>query len=137
MIFDSGKSADPTTTDFKSPEALPPPSGLELPHAAAVVTRASVVAATNSFRTRHFSVVICPTLSGRARPRRALTHGEPRPKCLLLCRKQQGWPYEQRSVCATQVRRAAASPTTASGPGGASEGPGGVQTGQGGVQTAG
>lgn len=55
---------------------------------------------------------------------------------LLLCRKQQRWPYEQRSVCATQIRRTAASPT-AGGPVGASEGSGGAQTCQGGVQTAG
>src|SRR5438874_2415650 len=34
MILDSGKSAEPTMIDLRSPETAPPPSGLELPHAA-------------------------------------------------------------------------------------------------------
>jgi hypothetical protein len=34
--LDSGKSAEPTTIDFKSPEISPPPRGFELPHAAVI-----------------------------------------------------------------------------------------------------
>src|SRR6476659_10867693 len=38
MILLSVKSADPTLIDLRSPEISPPPSGLELPHAAVMRT---------------------------------------------------------------------------------------------------
>src|ERR1700710_121823 len=44
MILDSGKSAEPTAIDLRSPDISPPPSGLELPQAA--VMRARAVAST-------------------------------------------------------------------------------------------
>ena len=42
------KSAEPTTIDLRSPEAAPPPSGLELPHAAVI----SASKATRTARLR-------------------------------------------------------------------------------------
>jgi hypothetical protein len=36
MIFDSGKSAEPTMIDLRSPDTDPPPSGFELPQAAVI-----------------------------------------------------------------------------------------------------
>src|SRR3977135_3459535 len=106
MILDWGKSAEPTTIDFRSPEADPPPSGLELPHAAVIsastaariarlrwrgVRRAGFM--RTSFR-RHLPPA---TLTAAATCRRALPHGE---RCggFIRCRKGQRWSHDQRSV---------------------------------------
>src|SRR6185436_9755139 len=106
MIFDSGKSAEPTTIDLRSPEADPPPSGLELPHAA--VTSASTVTRIarlrwcgvrragfmrTSFR-RHLPVA---TITAAATCRRALAHRE-RGDGFIRCPKGQRWSHDQRSV---------------------------------------
>src|SRR4029079_14278281 len=50
MILDSGKSAEPTTIDLRSPEADPPPRGLELPHAAAIRAIAAATTARTDLR---------------------------------------------------------------------------------------
>src|SRR6478672_5245573 len=48
MILDSGKSAEPTLIDFRSPEISPLPSGLALPQA--VARKAISAASTTSQR---------------------------------------------------------------------------------------
>src|SRR3981189_1536895 len=105
MILDSGKSAEPTTIDWRSPEAEPPPSGLELPHAAVIgagtaariarllwrgVRRAGFM--RTSFR-RHLPLA---TLTAAARCRRALTHRERRGG-FIRCGKGQRWSHDQRA----------------------------------------
>src|SRR5262245_28346392 len=106
MIFDSGKSAEPTTIDLRSPEADPPPSGLELPHAAVIsastaariarlrwcgVRRAGFM--RTSFR-RHRPLA---TITAVATCRRALAHGE-RGGGFIRWPKGQRWSHDQRSV---------------------------------------
>src|ERR1700730_9399908 len=106
MILDSGKSAEPTTIDFRSPEADPPPSGLELPHAAVIsastatriarlrwcgVRRAGFM--RTSFR-RHLPPA---TLTAAAPCRPALAHANRRGG-FIRCGKGQEWSHDQRSV---------------------------------------
>ena len=79
--IDSGKSAEPTTTDFRSPEAAPPPSGLELPQPAEGNVTASAIAASTRRTHRRLIRFLSPpllTLSSRAAARHPLFGSIPR-----------------------------------------------------------
>src|SRR6185312_144599 len=104
IILDSGKSAEPTTIDLRSPEADPPPSGLELPHAAVITASTAAriarlrrcgVRRAGFMRTSFPRHLPPATISAATECRRALAHGA-RGGGFIRCRKGRRWSHDQR-----------------------------------------